>query len=40
MEDAVIVPITGRVIMVGYQKGLQNVYMDPTFGMEFNTIRY
>ncbi len=40
MEDAVIVPITGRVIMVGYQKGLQNVYMDPTFGMEFSTIRY
>lgn len=40
MDDAVIVPLTGRMITLGYQKGLKNVYMDPIFGMEFNTIRY
>ena len=40
MDDAVIVPITGKLILVGYQAGLQNVYMDSIFGMEFNTVRY
>lgn len=40
MDKAVIVPITGKLILVGYRAGLQNVYMDSIFGMDFNTIRY
>jgi len=40
MDNAVIVPITGKLILVGYQAGLENVYMDNIFGMDFNTIRY
>lgn len=40
MDDAHVVPITGKAILIGYRAGLENVYQDGVFGMEFNTIRY
>ena len=40
MDDAHVVPITGKAILIGYRAGLQNVYQDGVFGMDFNTIRY
>lgn len=40
MEEAHVFPITGEAMLVGYRAGLQNVYRDGVFGMDFNTIRY
>lgn len=40
MDEAHVVPLTGKLILIGYRAGLTNVYMDGVFGMDFNTIRY
>ena len=40
MDEAHVVPITGKAILIGYRAGLKNVYQDGVFGMDFNTIRY
>ena len=40
MDEAHVFPITGKAILIGYRAGLQNVYQDGVFGMDFQTIRY